>query len=108
MPAKHRDQLCTLVVLKGYSCIACGSGMRAMDQQKKLYEFVYGKPPNRPSQYDMLIEGASDYKALFTPIPVKLVNNDGKPVEVERLKLNPELIGRLLSTILLQRACNNL
>ena len=41
----------------------------------------------------MLIEGASDYKALFTPVPVKVVTNDGKPVEVERLKLNPELIG---------------
>ena len=52
MPAKHRDQLRTLVVLKGYSCIACGSGMKAIDQQKKLYDFVYGKPPNKPSQYE--------------------------------------------------------
>ena len=93
MPEKHRNILRGLIVLRGYSSIACGSGMKAIDQQKKIYEFLYDKLPNKPSQYYMLVEGVSDYQALFNHVAVKIVNKDGKPVEVDRLKFRTELIG---------------
>ena len=34
IPAKHQDKLKILLVLKGYLSIACGQGMKALDQQK--------------------------------------------------------------------------
>ena len=61
IPAKHRDKLKVLLILKGYSSIACGRGMKAVDQQKELFKYYYGDPPNRVSCVDLLYKGLLEY-----------------------------------------------
>ena len=65
IPAKHRNKLKILVVLKGFSHIACGKGMKVQDHQKKLFDFVYGKPPHVVSNYELVVKGLSNYVDLY-------------------------------------------
>ena len=65
IPAKHHGKLKILVVLKGFSHMACEKGMKVQDQQKKLFDFVYGKPPHVVSNYELLIKGLSKYAHLY-------------------------------------------
>ena len=92
IPAKHRDKLKVLVVLKGYSSIACGEGMKVGDQQKKLHEFVYGSPPDKISHIDLLCKGLSEYNELYEESTYQSIDEDGKTLEIDGMKLRPELI----------------
>ena len=85
----HRDKLKVLLVLKGYSSIACGRGMKVLDQRKNLHEFYYGEPPNKVSHVDLLCKGLSDYSALYDDISYQEINKDGKTMSVDGLKIKP-------------------
>ena len=78
IPAKHRDKLRILVILKGYSYIACGKGMKVLDQQIKLNKYVYGKQPNKVSNLELLVIGLSDYSDLYEKAVYPSINKDGK------------------------------
>ena len=65
IPAKQQGKLNILLVLKGYSLIACGRGMKAQNQQKNLYIFYYGNPPNKVPYADLLCKGLSEYSSIF-------------------------------------------
>ena len=80
-----------LLVLKGYSSISCGRGMKALDQQKELAAFVLGRPPQKVSHAELLCQGVSDYSILYEPVPCQSLE-DGKTEEVDGLRLRPELI----------------
>ena len=91
IPAKHRDQLRVLIVLKGYSSIACGKGMRALDQQNALFEFAHQIGTKKVSHVDLLHKRVSDYANLCNVVTYQKLDNS-KTVDVEGLKLRPELI----------------
>ena len=65
IPAKHRDKLKVLLVLKGYSKVSCGRGMKALDQQQELHNFLYGDPPHIVSNIDLLCKGIGEYSKLY-------------------------------------------
>ena len=90
--AKHRDKLKVLLVLKGYSAISCGKGMKALDQQKRLYDFLYGAPPHKVSHIELLCKGLSDYKCLYTEETYQDMSDDGKKIDIAGLRLKPDLI----------------
>ena len=92
LPAKHRDKLRMLLVLKGYSSIACGRGMKVIDQRTKLHQFFYGDPPNIVSHVNLLCKGVSDYSDLYEDSTYHNITNEGKNIEVDGLRLKPELI----------------
>ena len=92
IPAKNRDKLKVLLVLKGYSSIACGEWIRVVDQQKRLHEFVYGCPPDGVSHIDLLCKELSDYNHLYEKVSYQTIYSDGKTVDVDGLKLRSELI----------------
>ena len=93
IPVKHRDKLKVLLVLKGYSVISCGKGMKALDQQRRLYDFLYGVPPNKASHIELLVvKGLSDYACLHTEESYQDMSTDGKRIDIAGLKLKPELI----------------
>ena len=91
IPAKHRDKLKVLLVLKGYSKIACGRGMKANKQQKELNRYVYGDPPNHVSNIDLLCKGLAEYSSLYEDASYNTFK-DGEEVNVDGLKFCPELI----------------
>ena len=91
IPAKHRDKLKILLVLKGYSSIACGRGMKVLQQQKELYNFYYGDPPNKVSHADLLCKGLSEYSSLYKEVTYQTIK-DGEQIDIDGLKLCPELI----------------
>ena len=92
LPAKHRDKLKLVVVLCGYSAIACGHGMKGIEQQKKLHEFYYGKPPDKVSNVEMLVKGLSSYADLYEEVVYQEFQEDGKKVDLDGLQLKPELM----------------
>ena len=92
IPVKQSNKHKIQVVLKGFSHIACGKGMKVQDQQKKLFDFVYGKPPHVVSNYELLVKGLSGYAYLYEEETFKQKNEEGKAVNVDGLKLRPELI----------------
>lgn len=91
VPAKHRDKLKVLLGLKGYSSIACGRGMKAVDQQKEIFKFYYGDPPNRVSHVDLLCKGLLEYSCLYEGVSYQIMQ-DSHQVDVDGLKLYQEII----------------
>ena len=80
-----------LLILKGYSSIAYKRGMKAVDQQKDLFKYYYGDPPNRVSHVDLLCKGLSEYSSLYEEVSYQTMD-DGKKVDMDGLKLRQELI----------------
>ena len=51
--------------MQGFFHIACGKEMKVQDQQKKLFDFVYGEPPDVVSNYELLVKVLSNYADLY-------------------------------------------
>ena len=71
--------------------MACGRGMKANDQQQQLHRFVYGDPPNKVSNIDLLCKGLAEYSSLYDDVSYNTLK-DGEEVHVDGLKLCPKLI----------------
>ena len=66
--------------------------MKVLDQRTKLYQFIYGDPPNKVSHVDLLCKGVSEYSCLYDESTYQNITKDGKNIAVESLRLKPELI----------------
>ena len=45
--------------------------MKVQDQQSRLFESVYGTPPNVLYNYDLFIKGLGDYQNLYEEVHLK-------------------------------------
>ena len=54
-----------MLVLKGYSKIACERGMKVLEQQQQLHRYVYGDPANIVSIIDLLCKRLTDYQVYM-------------------------------------------
>ena len=78
LPLKHCDKLKIVVVLCGYSAIACGWGMRGIEQQNNLHKFYYRKYPDKVSNVNMLVKELSSYAELYKEVVYQELQEDGK------------------------------
>ena len=65
--------------------------MRALDQQNALFEFAHQIGTKKVSHVDLLHKRVSDYANLCNVVTYQKLDNS-KTVDVEGLKLRPELI----------------
>ena len=66
--------------------------MKVTEQQKMLYDYLYGKPPHNASHIDLLCNGLSEYSYLYEEVTYQQQTKDGKTENMKGLQLRPELI----------------
>ena len=79
------------MVLKGYSKIACGRGIKALEQKQQLERYVFSDSPNIVSNIDLLCKGLVDYSSLYNKVTYDTLRDD-EDVHVDSLKLCPKIL----------------
>ena len=62
LPRAIRNELRTACAMKGHSKMKSGKKMRLSEQWDFMGKFFHGRPPNYPSQIEMLAEGRAERK----------------------------------------------
>ena len=88
LPKSIRQELRTTCAMRGYSDMKCGNKKRLADQYKHMSQFYHGRPPNYPSQIELLSEGRVAYCDLYEEVDVSISRkkDDGNVVTKLRLK----------------------
>ena len=87
LPRAIRNELRTACAMKGHSKMKSGKKMRLSEQWDFMGKFFHGRPPNYPSQIEMLAEGRVGYADLFEEVEVPATKKKDDINTVTRLRL---------------------
>ena len=69
----------------------CGNKKRLADQHKHVSQFYHGRPPNYPSQIELLSEGRVAYCDLHEEVDVPITKKKDDDNVVTKLRLKEAL-----------------
>ena len=87
LPRGIRNELRTACAMKGHSKMKSSRKMQLNEQWDFMGKYFHGRPPNYPSQIEMLVEGRAGYADLFEEVEVPATKKKDDINTVTRLRL---------------------
>ena len=70
LPRYIQNELRTTCAMRRFSKMKAGKKMCLNDQWEFMAKFFHGRPPNYPSQIELLVEGCVAYSELYEEIEI--------------------------------------